>query len=58
MKTPFKFGYGRKIYGDAVGLDIGTSSVKMVWVRKDNASIELLGHAIKNLPKPLQSCHQ
>src|SRR3989338_6237349 len=44
--------YIAKKYSDIVGLDIGTSSIKLVWIRKSSASIELLGSAVKALPKP------
>lgn len=38
-------------YRDVLGLDVGTSSLKLVWLRKGQAAAEVLGAAVKSLPK-------
>ena len=40
-----------KKYRDIIGLDIGASSLKLVWLCKDGQSIEVRGAAVRNLPK-------
>lgn len=40
-----------KKHRDVIGLDIGVSSLKLVWLRKNGASCELLGSVVKALPK-------
>jgi len=36
---------------DIIGLDIGTSSLKLVWLTKNENNYELLGSAVKNFPR-------